>query len=88
MLSRLDDAQLRICRNFPYARHGRPFADRALRRYFYESGRPRHGGQLRLIPYAERSDYRDAWLSRDDHRYIAFIQAEERRRHSAAGPRR
>lgn len=62
----LSKANWRILRNAAYARHGRPFKDQSLNKFFYGDG-----------PYAQNADYTDALLTSTDRANIEFIQKME-----------
>lgn len=77
------DAQLRLCRNLPYAIHGMPFRDRALTRTFYGRRIRIEDLGARTIPLAADPAFAESRLRLEDHRYVRMIIAEERRRAGA-----
>jgi hypothetical protein len=87
-LSGLSDADLGLCRNLPYARHGYPFQRTDLREALYrEVPVPGEDGadprRFRLA--APNGFYSDALLDDTDRAYIAALQSEHERRTGAAG---
>ncbi len=86
-LSGLSDADLSLCRNLPYARHGYPFQRTDLQETLYrevpvpgeDGANPR---RFRLA--APNGFYSDALLDDTDRAYIAALQAEHERRNGAA----
>ncbi|HET6584369.1 MAG TPA: DUF4424 family protein [Nannocystaceae bacterium] len=80
-LAKFDAATLRVCRNAPYAAHGRPFASRRLRKHFYlppivgdfgDDGRDWVRAGMRPNPHYERG-----LLTNDE---LAYVSALKRRR--------
>jgi YARHG domain len=89
-LSGSSDADLGLCRNLPYARHGYPFQRAELQETLYrEVPVPDGGGasprRFRLA--APNRFFNDALLDDTDRAYIAAIRAEQGRRTGAAGVR-
>ena len=70
-LHTLNKTQLRLLRNGVYAQHGRPFKDKILQKFFYNSY---------YASYKENKNYSDAMLTELDKRNIALIKNEERTR--------
>lgn len=94
-LADLSDAQLALCRNLPYARHGYPFRRADLRAAFYrdlpvpgtEEGELLYGMDRRFRIAAPNLFYSDALLDEDDRAYLAAITAEQARRAALAPAR-
>lgn len=70
-LHTLNKTQLRLLRNGVYAQYGRPFKDKILQKFFYNSY---------YASYKENKNYSDAMLTELDKRNIALIKNEERTR--------
>jgi len=87
LLAPLSDADLQLCRNLPYARHGYPFQRPGLRaRFDREVAVP--GGEdgpsrRRFRLGAANRFYSDALLDERDRAYLAAITGEQARRAAA-----
>jgi hypothetical protein len=80
-LAGLDASHLRILRHAVYARHGRRFKDRDLRKLFYsDTARKQSGG---LLPRSEKRGFRDDMLSAGDRANLTLIQRLEKRTRTA-----
>ena len=95
-LGALSDAELALCRNLPYARHGYPFRRADLRAVYYrelpvlgnEQGELEYGMNRRFRIAAPNPFYSDALLDEDDRAYLAAIAAAQARHQGAkTGPR-
>ena len=87
-LAGLSDADLGLCRNLPYARHGYPFQRADLQQALYrEVPVPEGDGSdpRRFRLAAPNGFYSDALLDDTDRAYIAALQGEQGRRTGAAG---
>lgn len=74
---RFDASTLRMCRNLPYARHGRPFRDRRLHRHFYRRGIRINSEFGRRTRFIEDETFTEARLTPEDHAYVALIRRLE-----------
>ncbi len=95
------DAELRICRNLPYARHGYDFKSADLQRIFYPKG-PRKGYGFPYIPheapgseddlvwmtapFALNPHFSPSLLTDFDQRWVQRIKQEEERRAAPKAP--
>jgi MYXO-CTERM domain-containing protein len=82
-LSALEEDELRRCRNYPFAAHGRPFADTQLARAFYGSQALSSG---LLTPFAPSAHYTDKLLTSADWRWIRFVDEAIARRPASPAP--
>ena len=90
-LSGLSDADLGLCRNLPYARHGYPFQRTDLQQALYrEVSVPgdEGAGPWRFRLAAPNGFYSDTLLDDTDRAYIAVLQGEQERRTGAADTNR
>jgi hypothetical protein len=88
MLAALTEADLALCRNLPYARHGYPFQRPELRATFDSEvvvpGDEDDPSRRRFRLGAANPFYSDALPNDTDRAYLAAIQREQDRRTSAA----
>ncbi len=87
-LSGLSQADLGLCRNWPYARHGYPFQRTDLQQALYRevSVPGRDGASSRRFRLAApNAFYSDALLDDRDRAYMAVIQGAQARRAGPAG---
>ena len=89
-LKELTAAQLRVCRNLPYARHGYRFKDAKLNATFYAASKsgagfahgadPRSKERWTWQAFQVNPHFKPSLLTPTEQRYIQLIKAEEGRR--------
>jgi hypothetical protein len=76
-------ADLRICRNAVFARHGRIFSDGQLNRYFYGKAKPKHS--LRpYFPFEPNNEFSNDLVSKTDWALLKVIDRAQAIRDPAA----
>jgi hypothetical protein len=76
-------ADLRICRNAVFARHGRIFSDGQLNRYFYGKAKPKHS--LRpYLPFEPNNEFSNDLVSKTDWALLKVIDRAQAIRDPAA----
>jgi hypothetical protein len=79
LLKKFEPATLRLCKNVPYAAHGRPFASKKLRRHFY-GGKPERGrfgwdSSMRIRQgMRENPEYSRGLLTNDELSYVKALK--------------
>jgi MYXO-CTERM domain-containing protein len=72
-LAALSQDQLRLCKNYPFASYGRPFADAALAQAFYGAAKP-EPSKGPLKPFEASAHYTDALLTQQDWRWVRIVE--------------
>ncbi len=74
----LDLEALRICRNLPFAVHGKPFEDRKLAEQFYRpEGVSDFDPEAKGVGFRPNARYADALLTPDEWAYVERVRREE-----------
>ena len=77
----LDAKTLRVCRNLPFAVHGKPFEAQDLRELFYRpEGVSEFDEEARGIGFRLNAKYADSLLTPEEWAYVERVKQEEARR--------